>query len=176
MSEKDLILFETNQERAKELGRKGGKTKTIAKALINRKKCEIKCPLFDKCNVKYLSEKQFEGQCALKQLPQKIQQRSINAIIKGKEGINNILIELLLEMSIKSDAGQIRTQELFDKWIKYYEVIHKTNPIIEINDEKAINFNDFRAVIQNINREGNNNKRIAEKTESVNTKTIQEPK
>ena len=80
---------------------KGGKSTSIMKHLANRKKCNSKCKIFDKCWAQPYSKEQYEGECALKKMPERIRQRTIDFVTRGKEGFANQLTNLLLMWSNK---------------------------------------------------------------------------
>jgi len=122
---------------------KGGSKRTIAKALINRKNCNDKCPMWNSCAVKYVSP-QYNGKCALKQLPHKIQHRTIQAIMKGESGLNEWILELLIEAS--ADKNIDRTK-LFRMLIDGKKAIYGDNDKLQVQTEGTFTINDIITVV-----------------------------
>jgi len=85
---------------------KGGKTKSRAKSYANyikgRKKCSSRCNLYP-CPFVSLSDSKFEGKCALKEFPKKVQDRVLKLYVNGEEGIVKELMETLVNISMKAD-------------------------------------------------------------------------
>ena len=107
---------------------KGGKTvtkkKRIANSLRNRVLCRLSCPLYASCFAKYLSFSKFDGKCALKEFPHKIQQQTVNAILKGEEGIESMLLELWLDMASKDRYDDAKLRGLFYDAIKLKDAVY----------------------------------------------------
>jgi hypothetical protein len=70
MSKEDLKPL--TSEQAQKIGRKGGQATSIAKKLSKRTKCNINCPIYEKCWAQPYSKTQYEGQCALKKMPERL--------------------------------------------------------------------------------------------------------
>jgi len=134
---------------------KGGKTVTKTKRLANslkaRKYCNKDCPLWP-CTFQPLSEKKYDGKCALKEMPARIQSRYIDLISKGKEGIKKHIVELLNDMWMESNNASFK-----DK----YHLIRSANDFIktfygqklDMSGEIGINANVRKVVTVNEIRE-----------------------
>ena len=127
-----LTPFKKGEERAKVAGRKGGKTVTTARCLAQRKWCNSKCQLYP-CFAQPLSISKFKGKCALKEFPLRIQRRTIDLSLKGKEGFGHQIIELLCRLSAKTDVSddpkEIRS--LIYDVINVYRTLYGNKTILE---------------------------------------------
>jgi len=151
MSKKDLIPIRS-KEQAKKLGSLGGKSTSLAKKLARRKKCNPNCPIYHKCWAISYSDA-YEGQCALKQMPLKIQRRTIRLIEGGVEGFNDELISLLLSWSAKVatfKGGDEKRygQQLIHDTIKVREAIHGKQSNVKLEAEGSITINDLKEVLK----------------------------
>ncbi len=117
-------LRKTTPEQAREMGKKGGQAKSLAKKLINRKYCNSRCPLFVNCWAKHVSYTLYEKvvakavkkkwpekeinkiqvECALKKLPTSVIEGAKRIILDGEEGFNNEMMEQV--MRLKSDLAK----------------------------------------------------------------------
>ena len=110
---------------------KGGRKKSVAKALRHRKYCNQRCPMFP-CpftpashSEKYTDEK-GKHKCALKDMPLKIQHRQIRILTGGREGAIKELREIVSDIGTKTDLeGTAKAKALyFDKLDKYTETAY----------------------------------------------------
>ena len=131
--EANLIPF--NSETAKIKGKKGGQStsdrKTMAVRINARKWCKPECPLYP-CPF-YPLVKELKGKCALKQMPERLQDRTLRLFLDGREGavkeMTNILIELSRDVeTINEDHDTnecMKAKALyFDKVKNFIETAH----------------------------------------------------
>lgn len=96
----ELII--TSQLQA-ERGRKGGQQSTPAKQFVKIKYCTNHCPLFP-CFCQGLSKTQYNGECALKKFPDKIQTKTLRLMTEGETGFNKQIMDMLLDYSNEVQA------------------------------------------------------------------------
>ena len=129
MAKEDLVPI-TTTEQAKKLGAKGGKSRSLAKKLINRKFCISSCPMFSNCWAKHTSYslcekaiekatkdnwpeadiKKLKPECALKNLPSQVIEGAKRIIIDGEEGFNNEMMEQIMRYKNDLMIGVITTK------------------------------------------------------------------
>lgn len=110
-------LFKQNTDKAREAGRKGGKSKSISKLVGLRKSCNNACPLWQACWARHAGYAQRarevrdlreEGRdkeavvleksrvpCALKNMPSSVVARAERLVIGGEEGFRLEILETL---------------------------------------------------------------------------------
>ena len=100
------------EEQQRELARKGGSTRSLAKKLAQRKYCNAKCPIYPTCWAKHISlskasdesenqKKMVRPMCNLKEWPSRIQEHTITLLQRGEEGFNDIMMDTLLRLSVE---------------------------------------------------------------------------
>lgn len=159
MSKEDLIPI-TTTEQAKRLGSAGGKAKTLAKKMINRKYCNSKCPLFNTCWAKHTSYSLYERAiekakeekwdideikklkiiCALKSLPSQVIEGATRIIQDGEEGFNSEMMEQIMRLKYDIMIGKvtIRNRERY---------------LYQLRETKKSIYGD-KSRIEGINKEG----------------------
>ncbi len=103
------------KENAAEYGRRGGKQtserKQIMAKINRRKKCDSRCPLFDKCPLMPLAMSSEDKACKLKQLPQPVKIKFYNLFLAGEEGliqeIRQIVWRLMLKVEKEGDTKEM---------------------------------------------------------------------
>ena len=113
MSQADLRPNITSTKQAQWMGRKGGRSRSIAKKLIHRKFCNSSCPLWLTCWAKHVSETvakkeeeetgTYKPRCALKELPSQTVERTVRLIKEGENGFHQEMIEQLVRFG--NDIG-----------------------------------------------------------------------
>jgi hypothetical protein len=135
----------------------GGKTitkkKRIANCLRSRKYCNAGCKLWNSCNVKYVSDSQFDGCCALKNLPLKLQNRAVKLILKGEEGIDKLLMELWLGLATDSDLNESSRRKVFYDLIALKKSVFGDKQRLEAKSEGSFTIEDIRKVLQKTKKE-----------------------
>ncbi len=159
--------FITNTEQAKKLGAKGGRSKSLAKKLINRKNCAKGCPLFSNCWAKHTSHnlhekaieqaekdnwpeeeiRKLKPQCALKNLPTQIIEGAKRIIIGGELGFNNEMMEQIMRYKNDIMIGNITPRER-EKYLYQLRETKKSiygdkSRIEGISKEKSLTADDF---------------------------------
>jgi len=114
-------LRKLTTQQAREIGSKGGRVRSLAKKLINRKFCNYGCPLYTNCWAKHTShalhekavakaikegwkEKEIQAikiECSLKKMPSQVIEGTKRIILDGEEGFNNEMMEQI--MRLKND-------------------------------------------------------------------------
>lgn len=106
------IFFSKGSERAKSAGRRGGMVMTDRKRFMNalnaRKWCRPNCVIYRDCPFMVASEKKFKGKCALKQMPQEIQNWTVDILLNGSEGMINSMKSMLLDILIEAKSSNMR--------------------------------------------------------------------
>lgn len=77
---------------------KQGKGKPKKFKVQKGRKCNEKCQLFPVCFAKYISHTQYNGRCALAEMPERIQDIVKKAYLKGEEGLNELLLEFFITL------------------------------------------------------------------------------
>ncbi len=131
MGNEDNLKKITSTEQARKLGAKGGRARTLAKKLINRKFCNSKCPLFNNCWAKHTAYnlhekavkqaekdgwpeekiKKLKPECALRNLPTQIIEGAKRIIIDGETGFNNEMMEQIMRYKNDIMIGNITPRE-----------------------------------------------------------------
>ncbi len=99
-----------NPERQRLSATKGGKAKSVCKALNKRKWCNGKCPIYP-CFAEPFGQKKLRDEvtgktkCALKQMPSKLQKLVSDLYGKGEVGFNSQIIERLTELGVNSSSS-----------------------------------------------------------------------
>ena len=121
----------TTTEQARKLGAKGGRSRSLAKKLINRKFCLSSCPLFNNCWAKHTSHslhekaikqadqnkwpeeeiRKLKPQCALKNLPTQVIEAAKLIILDGESGFNNEMMEQIMRYKNDIMIGKITLRE-----------------------------------------------------------------
>ena len=124
---KNLIPFKKNDPRTKRLQSKGGKSKSAKKAVANalrkRKWCEPKCSMYFSCPFVNMSQKQYEGRCALKKQDAKVQGMIVDLLLDPDKIIDNMK-RVLADMSWEALGSFKNKAVLFDKLKDLYETVH----------------------------------------------------
>ena len=157
----------TSKEQAKELGRIGGSRSSFAKSFTKRQYCDSKCEMWDaQCPYiqysladanKVKVGKKHRYKCVLKSLNQKAQNRAVNILLGGEDGIKNFMKQFVIELGNKADSSK-NAKEMamaFDKGAKYFELVYaKQRHEIDGNMNVGITAEHFRMAEEEIN--GNN--------------------
>ena len=85
-----------------EAGKKGGSSPY--NAWKKRVKCTHKCPFWEKCPYRKLSEEKFDGKCAIKQFPHRLQQRTIRWLMGHDDALIDNLIDYLMKVETNVDS------------------------------------------------------------------------
>ena len=166
MSKEDLIPI-TSTAQAKKLGAKGGRSKSLAKKMINRKNCAKGCPLFSNCWAKHISHslhetaiekaeeegwpeediRKLKPQCALKSLPSQVIEATKRIIIDGEAGFNNEMMEQIMRYKNDIIIGVV-TPRLREKYLYQLRETKKSiygdkNRIEGLPKEKVLTADDF---------------------------------
>ncbi|MBU2249804.1 MAG: hypothetical protein KKD77_23860, partial [Gammaproteobacteria bacterium] len=109
---KNLIPFKKNDPRTKRLQSKGGKSKSakkaFANALRNRIWCRPNCGMFFTCPFQAASAKKFNGKCALKEMPDQIQNWTVDILLNGSDGMITSMRSMILDIMIEAKSGSLR--------------------------------------------------------------------
>lgn len=133
-NEQNLRNIQLTHEEAVEVGRKGGKVRSIAKKLASRVNCNNTCPLWTTCWAKPIAHdrldkeieeakekgipekelKKLKAKCALKDLPKSMIERTTRLIKEGEHGFNQEIIEQTIRYgnSAMVLAGDDPTKEI----------------------------------------------------------------
>jgi len=127
----------TPSEAAKK-SNKGTERRRKALSLARRKYCNATCPFFP-CFVESLSRTKYGGRCALKEFPRHIQKRTLDFYLKGRDGIQKRLLDLISFLSTEYDrtpADKEKAKELINELIKVGKFLYGEK--VEIKDERKI--------------------------------------
>lgn len=124
---------------------KGTERRRKALSLARRKYCNASCPFYP-CFVESLSRTKYGGKCALKQFPEHIQKRTLDFYLKGREGIQKRLLDLISFLSTEYDrtpTDKEKAKELINELIKIGKFLYGEK--VEIKDErKIITYEDIK--------------------------------
>jgi len=130
--------------------KKGGRSKSIAKRLRDRKYCSSNCPLWDGCFLKSIAhqkEQRVNGKaiCLLKTSTLRSQDRVNRVLKEGKAGLVLELQENLLRLSHEVDLHpEIDTIKDYLKEIREaIGIIHGTKSQIEANVSGGLTYDSF---------------------------------
>jgi len=113
MSESELEPRIFGNLTAKEAGKRGGSMETPAKTFGKIRKCTKKCPIFP-CFAMPMSKDKYDNNCALKKLPKKITDRTFKIMLKGEEGLNTVLLQILADVGFSSISTKDKRAFLHD--------------------------------------------------------------
>lgn len=123
-----IMLIPEVHKLTKEEKSKGGKKRTFKKKMINRKLCNTKCEIYYKCPVMAISQKKgieekHKPICELKNMPMRMQERVINLLNRGEDGLINEMKSIILEIGIY-DTTTLKGKEIYTNKLKdLYEII-----------------------------------------------------
>lgn len=157
----------TSQKQARELGAKGGKSKSLAKTLINRKFCNSGCRMFNNCWAKHTSYsilekvkqqakedvwheddiKKLKAACALKELPSQVIEGAKRIILGGEEGFNNEMMEQVMRLKNDIIIGDV-TPKSRERYLYQLREVKKSifgdkNRFEGLPDRNVISAEDF---------------------------------
>lgn len=126
----------TGYQFSKEECSRGGKvvspTQVLARNLMNRKKCSVKCAFFEQCPVNalalgYVDPKTGEkGQCLMKSFPETVRQQFINLFLTGEEGVIHAIKVALHNYMVDVDAyGTLRDKrDMVQLMLQFYKEVY----------------------------------------------------
>ena len=89
---------------AEDRKKRGPVKNTIRHRFAKIKNCSPKCPFFP-CRLQALSNREFEGRCALKELPKHVQEKMTRLVSGGEEGLDRYILHLQVAMSNKAESS-----------------------------------------------------------------------
>jgi hypothetical protein len=115
--------------------------KIVAQSLRSRKWCEPKCPLYMKCPFVGMSQKNYEGKCALKRQDERIQGNTVDLLL-NKDKMLDVMLRTLADMNWETLGSFKNKSVFFDKVLALYQAVHGVKSKVEV--EKR----DYKFVIE----------------------------
>lgn len=131
-------LRKINTEQAREMGKVGGKSKSLRKQMNARKNCDKICPLYP-CTFEPLARIKYNKKCALRVQPPEIIDRFFKIIVEKDE--SKFLDELsraLMRLSIKDDEKAFITYGE-----KLHRMLYGDKTRLQANVEGVVTINDL---------------------------------
>lgn len=117
-------------------GKKGMKVTGERYGWFNmRRYCRPDCKIFNTCPYSGLSHTKYDGKCALKEMPKKIQNRTIKALSNNPDDYIEMIAENLVELATRIDLENNNEMRLkyIDRLLKFHEIAYGKKQIIHAN-------------------------------------------